>query len=63
MLNVCFVCWLMNVFAVSNWLQYRGLVPDKRGVYFPVPEGILNFLTLPFLIHVILITSLDFCSS
>ena len=60
MLNNCFASWLMNVFVVSNWLQYRGLAPDKRGVYFAVPEGILNFLTLPFSIRVILITSFRF---
>ena len=45
MLNVRFVCWLMNVFVVSAWLQHRVLVPDKHGVRFPVLEGILNFLT------------------
>ena len=38
MLNVRFVCWLMNVFV----------------------EGILNFSALPFLICVLLITSLRF---
>ena len=57
MLNVRFVCWLMNVFVVSTWLQHRVLVPDKHGVHFPVLEGILNFLTLPFSIRVLLIIS------
>ena len=52
MLNVCFVCWLINVFVVSTWLQHRVLAPDKHRVRFPVLEGILNFLTLPFSIHV-----------
>ena len=53
MLNVRFVCWLKNVFVVSTWLQHRVLVPDKHGVHFPVLEGILNFLTLPFSIRVL----------
>ena len=42
----------MNVFVVSSWLQQRALVPDKHGAHFPVLDGILNFLTLPFSIRV-----------
>ena len=60
MLNVRFVCWLMNVFVVSTWLQHRVLVPDKHGVHFPVLEGILNFLFLPFSIRVLPIISFRF---
>ena len=60
MLNVRFVCWLMNVFVVSTWLQHRVLVPDKHGVHFPVLGGILNFLTLPFSIRVFPIISFRF---
>ena len=60
MLNVRFICWLMNVFVVSTWLQYRVLLPDKHVVHFPVLEGILNFLTLPFSIRVLPIISLRF---
>ena len=60
MLNVRFVCWLMNVFVVSTWLQHRVLVPDKHGVHFPALEGILNFLTLPFSIRVLPIISFRF---
>ena len=53
MLNVRFVCWLMNVFVVSAWLQHRVLLPNKHGVHFSVLERILNFLTLPLLICVL----------
>ena len=60
MLNVRFVCWLMNVFVVSTWLNHKVLVPDKHGVDFAVLEGILNFLTLPFSICVLLIISFRF---
>ena len=59
MLNVRFVCCLMNMFVVSTWLQNRVLA-DKQGVHFPVLEGILNFLTLPFSIRVPPITSFRF---
>ena len=59
-LNVRLVCWLMNVFVVSTWLQHRVLVPDKHGVHSPVLEGILNFLTLPFSIRVLPIISFRF---
>ena len=47
MLHFPFVCWIMNVFVVSTWLQYRVLAPDKHGVHFPFLEGILKFWTLP----------------
>ena len=60
MLNVRFVCWLMNVLVVSSWLHYRVLVPDKDGMHFPVLEKTLNFLTLPFLIRVFSIISFRF---
>ena len=60
MLNVCIVCWFMNVFVVRNWLQHIVLVPDKHGVQFPVLEGILNFLILSFLIRVLPIISFRF---
>ena len=60
MLNVRFVCWLMNVFVVSTWLQRRVLVPDKHGVHFPVLEGLLTSLTLPFSIRVLPIISFRF---
>ena len=60
MLNVCFVCWLINVFVFSTWLKHRVLLPDKHGGHFPVLEGILNFLTLPFSIRVLLIISFRF---
>ena len=63
MLNVRFVCWLMNVFAVSTWLQHRVLVPNKHGVHFPILELILNFLTSPFSICVLPIFLLDFSFS
>ena len=43
MLNVRFVCWLMNVFVVSTWLRHGVLVTNKHGVHFPVLEGILIF--------------------
>ena len=52
----------MKVFVVITWLQHRVLAPDKRGVHFPVLEGVLNFLTLPFLIAVPPIISLRFLS-
>ena len=52
MLNVRFICWLKNLFAVATWFQHRFLGPDKHGVHFYVLEGILNFLTLPFSIRV-----------
>ena len=42
----------MIVFVVSTWLKHTVPAPDKHGVHFPVLEGILNFLTLLFLIHV-----------
>ena len=42
----------MNMLAVSTWLQHRALAPDKHGVHFPVLEGMWNFLTLPFSIHI-----------
>ena len=54
------VCWLMNVFVVSTWLQHRLLVPDKHGVHFSVLEGILSFLTSPFSIRVLPIISFRF---
>ena len=60
MLNVRFVCWLMNMLVVSSWLHYRVLVPDKDGMHFPVLEKTLNFLTLPFLIRVFSIISFRF---
>ena len=40
------------MFVVITWLHHRVLAPKKHGVHFPVLEGILNFLTLPFSIHV-----------
>ena len=58
MLNVG--CWLMNVFVISTWLQNRAFVPDKHGVHFPVLEGILDFLTLPFSMCVVPIISFRF---
>ena len=60
MLNVSFVCWVMNVFVVITWLQQRVLTPDKHGVHFPVLERTLNFLMLPFSIRVPLIISFKF---
>ena len=53
MLNVSFVCWLMNVFVFSTWLKHRVLVPDKHGGHFSVLEGILSFSTLPFSIRML----------
>ena len=47
----------MNVFVVSIWLPHNVLAPNKHGVHFPVPEGIFNFLTLPFLIHLLPVIS------
>ena len=52
MLNVRFVCWLMNMFVVRSWLQHRILEPDKHRMHLSVLEAILNFLTLPFSICV-----------
>ena len=52
MLNVRFVCWLMNMFVVRSWLQHRILAPDKHRMRLSVLEAILNFLTLPFSICV-----------
>ena len=60
MLNVCLICWLMNVFVGSTWLQHRVLVPEKHGVHSPVLERIMNFLTLPFSIRVLPIISFRF---
>ena len=60
MLNVGFVFWLINMIFVSTWLQHRVLVPDKHGVHLPVLEGILNFLTLPFSIHILPIITFRF---
>ena len=60
MLNVRFVCWFMDVLAVSTWLQNRILVPNKHGVHFPALDRILNFLTLPFSIRVLPIISFRF---
>ena len=60
MLNVRFVWLLMTAFVVSTWLQQRVVEPDKHGVYFPVLDGILNFLTLPFSIRVPSIISFRF---
>ena len=60
MLNVRFVCWRVNVFFTMTWLQHKVLVPDKHRVYFPVLEEILNFLTLPFSIHLPRIISFRF---
>ena len=58
MLNVCFVCWLMDMFVVSTWLQHKVLASDNtHGVYFPVLEGILNCFILPFSILVLSIIS------
>ena len=59
-LNVCFVCWLVSVFVVITWLQRKVIAPDKHGVHFPVLRGILNFLTLSFLIRVPQIISFRF---
>ena len=59
-LNVHFVVWLVNGSAVITWLQHRVLATDKHGVHFPVLEGILNFLTLPFSICVSPIISVRF---
>ena len=50
----------MNMFVVSTWLQHRVLAPEKHGVHFPVLEGILNFLTLPFSTRVPPIISFSF---
>ena len=57
MLNVRFVCWFMNIFVVSTWLQHRVLLPDKQEC---VLEGILKFLTLQFSIRVLPIISFRF---
>ena len=59
-LNVRFVYWLVSVFVVITWLQHRICTRDKHGMYFPALQGRLNFLTLPFLIHVPWIISLRF---
>ena len=60
MLNVSFVCWIMNVFNVSTWLQNAILATHKHEVHFLILEGILNFLTLPFSIGVPRIISFRF---
>ena len=60
MLDVRFVCWFMNIFVVSTWLQHRVLLPDKQEC---VLEGVLKFLTLQFSIRVPTIISFRFCFS
>ena len=47
-LNVCFAWRLVNVSIVIFWFQHRVLAPNKHGVLFPVLEGKLIFLVLPF---------------
>ena len=59
-MNVRFVCWQVNVFVVVTWLQHRVLAPDKHGVHFQVLWGTLNFLILPFPVHVPPIISFRF---
>ena len=58
----------MFVLSVGSWMcllsalgcNKKVIVPDKHGVHFPVLEGILNFLTLPFSIHPLPIISFRF---
>ena len=58
----CLFCLLTPVFAVSIWLQHRVLASNKHGVHYSVLEEKLNFLTLPFSIHVPPIISFRFFS-